>query len=329
MKLYPWLLQIYKNIIQQHQLHRSHHATFIKTQKGLGSLKLIWCISRWLLCLKPTGINFCNKCHGCKLMLFGNHPDWYNFNIKNNNIFTVDSIREMNNKIFKQSQQGGEKIIVLSNTEKLTEAATNSLLKTLEEPPKNTWFFLINYNNFYLYPTLNSRCIIYKLFPPTEKDSLDWLRIETKKTDAFNLIALRINHGSPISAKKFINEEIWKERINFYYQLFVALKDKKLLKLLPLLCKNNVFFKIDWICFLLIDSIKFKFIENKFLINFDQEKLIEFLSFNCTNIVLDNSLKTWMRCKHRLLNISGINHELLLLEQLIVWEKFLKFTLIF
>ncbi|QCI17748.1 DNA polymerase III subunit delta' [Buchnera aphidicola (Acyrthosiphon lactucae)] len=326
MKLYPWLIKPYNNIIQQYQKNKAHHAILIKTQKGIGASLLIWFISKWLLCRKPIGTNSCNECYGCKLISSNNHPDWHNFITKKNSTFSVEDVRQINKKIFKCAQQGGSKIVFLSDTEKLTESAINALLKTLEEPPQKTWFFLINYKNLNSHFTLNSRCIIYKLFAPTEKESLNWLKKETKKENKLYLTALRINQGSPVSAKKFMNSEAWIDRINFYKNLYDAFKNKNLLKILNSLKEKNSIVKIDSICFLLLDAIKFNFNEKKNLTNFDQMELIQFLSYNYKNLVLDISIRTWMHCKHRLLNISGINYELLLLEQLLRWEKILDFV---
>ncbi|QCI21074.1 DNA polymerase III subunit delta' [Buchnera aphidicola (Hyperomyzus lactucae)] len=326
MKLYPWLINPYNNFIKQYQTKKAHHAYLIKTQRGIGASILIWFISKWLLCLKPVGINFCNECHGCKLMSVRNHPDWHNFISEKNNMFNVDNVRMINEKIFKCSQQGGNKIIFLSDIEKLTESAVNAFLKTLEEPPKNTWFFLVSYTNLNLYTTLSSRCLIYKLFPPTEKNSLNWLKKETINKNRSYLTALRINQGSPISAKKFINGNIWIDRINFYKRLYNSLKNKNLLNMLKTLNEKNSIVQIDWICFLLCDSIKFNFNEKKYLTNFDQIELIKLLSYNA-NMILDLSLRTWMRCRYRLSKISGINYELLLLEQLLLWEKILNFKI--
>lgn len=326
MKLYPWLRKTYKTIIQQHTIKKAHHAILIKSQRGMGASKLIWFISRWLLCLKPIGENFCNECHGCQLMSAKNHPDCHNFISEENNIFNIDSVRAINNKIFQCSQQGGAKIVFLPDIKKLTESAVNAFLKTLEEPPKNTWFFLLNYNNLSLYTTVNSRCLIYKLFIPSEKYSLIWLKKETTKNNISHLAALRINQGSPISAKKFINGELCIDRTNFYKHLYNAFKRKNLLKILPILCKKNSTIKIEWICLLLLDAIKFNLNEYNSLINLDQIKLITFFSNNHTISFLDNSIRTWMRCRYRLLNISGINHELLLTEQLLTWEKISNFS---
>ncbi|WP_425619830.1 DNA polymerase III subunit delta' C-terminal domain-containing protein [Buchnera aphidicola] len=286
----------------------------------------MWFISKWLLCLKKTGINFCNNCYGCQLMSSNNHPDWYNCINHTNKICNIDTIRFINEKIFQSSQQGGGKVIFLSDLEKLTESAVNAFLKTLEEPPKHTWFFIINYRDFNYFSTLHSRCLIYKLFLPSEKYSLNWLKQENKQNNQLYLTALRINHGSPISAKKFINGDIWVERMLFFQSLHHAFKHCDLLKILPILQNKNTIDKIDWLCLLLLDAIKFNIDEQKYLINLDQIQFIQFLAHRYTYIILDLSMTTWMRCKNRLLKIPGINHELVLLEQLLAWEAILNNT---
>ncbi|QNS02032.1 MAG: DNA polymerase III subunit delta' [Buchnera aphidicola (Pentalonia nigronervosa)] len=322
MNLYPWLKKAYKNIIYQHMIKQAHHAILISTKPGIGASQLIWFISRWLLCLDPEKENICFKCHGCKLMSGKNHPDWHNVISSNNGVFHVDDIRKINHKVFMCSQQGGAKIIFLSNIKKLTESAVNAFLKTLEEPPENTWFFLIDYhhaNN--LYSTLNSRCLIYKLFSPKEKYSLEWLKNKTKKNNIINLTALRLHDGSPIFAKKFISTKLYTERINFYQDLQHAFKEKNLLGILPKFLNNHCIQKIFWICSLLLDAMKIKISENTFLTNLDHVKLINFFSENYTSLCLYKSIQNWLLCRYRLLNIPGINYELLLTEQLLLWEQ--------
>ena len=49
-------------------------------------------------------------------------------------------------KLYHHAQQGGAKVVWLPDAAQLTEAAANALLKTLEEPPKNTWFLLCSRN---------------------------------------------------------------------------------------------------------------------------------------------------------------------------------------
>ncbi|QCI24989.1 DNA polymerase III subunit delta' [Buchnera aphidicola (Rhopalosiphum padi)] len=328
MKWYPWLEKPYKEIIGLHQRKKAHHAILIRTQKGMGVFTLVWLISKWLLCLKPIGIKFCNNCHGCKLMSAKNHPDWHNIINEKNDTFDVESIRIINEKVFKRAQQGNNKIIFLADVHKLTESAVNALLKTLEEPPEKNWFFLIDYNCLKLHSTLKSRCFLYRLSSPIEKESLHWLKNENKKDHISNLTSLRINQGSPICAQNFIEGELWEERKNLYRSLSNSIKDKNLLKILPRLCKKNTIIKIDWICLLLFDAIKINFNERKKLTNCDQIKLINFFSEKYNNITLNKSIQNWTKCRFILLNTSGINNELLLLEQLLVWEKILCFIIV-
>ncbi|QCI24420.1 DNA polymerase III subunit delta' [Buchnera aphidicola (Muscaphis stroyani)] len=325
MKLYPWLKEPYKNIIHQHITKKAHHSVLIKTQKGIGVFRLIWFISKWLLCLKPNTIYFCNNCHGCNLMSAQNHPDWHYLSHKKNDKIEIDCIRKINDKIFKSSQQNQNKVIIITNTQKLTESATNAFLKTLEEPPKNTWFFLVNYNSKNLYSTLNSRCLIYNLFAPLEKNSLFWLKEQALQKSESHLIALRLNQGSPVSAKKFIHGDIWKNRICFFKDLLNSVKNKNLLNILPKFYKKNFINKIDWICLLLFDAIKYNLNIKNYLINFDQMELIIFFSRYAYKI-LDYSIHIWIKCKYRLLKIPSINHQLLLIEQLIKWENTLNFN---
>ncbi|CAL4323701.1 DNA polymerase III subunit delta' [Buchnera aphidicola (Protaphis terricola)] len=326
MKCYPWLINTYKEIIKQHQNKKAHHTILIKTTKGLGVLQLIKNISQWILCDNKNEIKYCNTCHNCKLIISKNHPDFYYYKDNNNKIITINYIRMIREKIFQYPKQGKNKIILLSNIEKLTESAINSLLKILEEPPKNTWFFLVDYNNLKIYSTLHSRCLIYTLFPPREKHSLHWLKNKNLKNKIFNVISLRINQGSPILAKEFINNGLWEERKKLCIYFLNSIKKKNLIKIFPILSINNTILKIDWICLLLFDSIQIHFNQKKKLTNFDEFQIIQFFSRNYNYFTLKKSITTWIKCRYRLLNISGINNELLILEQLLRWENILKFT---
>ena len=54
--------------------------------------------------------------------------------------------------------------------------AANALLKTLEEPPKDTVFLLISHNPQSLLPTIKSRCRELRLSSLTESDLKSALR---------------------------------------------------------------------------------------------------------------------------------------------------------
>src|SRR5207248_6026445 len=57
------------------------------------------------------------------------------------------------------------RVALLANAERMTEAAQNCLLKTLEEPPPNTVLILTTAYPDHLLPTCLSRCQIIGMSP--------------------------------------------------------------------------------------------------------------------------------------------------------------------
>ena len=51
-------------------------------------------------------------------------------------------MRAINDVVSQHAQQNGNKLVYIQDAERLTEAAANALLKTLEEPRPNTYFLL-------------------------------------------------------------------------------------------------------------------------------------------------------------------------------------------
>ena len=71
---------------------------------------------------------------------------------------SIDDIRELGRKFYLSSTDYSYKICIVDTTEDLNKSASNSLLKMLEEPPKNTLFILVSNNKQSILPTILSRC---------------------------------------------------------------------------------------------------------------------------------------------------------------------------
>lgn len=108
------------------------------------------------------------------------HPDFYAIYPANKmRQINVDALREFNRNIYTSSQQGGRKVFVIYEADRLNIAAANALLKTLEEPTESSSIFLITTRPYDLLPTLRSRCWWVQM-PPSEDKNLeenlrDWL----------------------------------------------------------------------------------------------------------------------------------------------------------
>lgn len=75
----------------------------------------------------------------------------------------IEDVRNFQKNIFLSSINGGKKALTLVLNNQATLEAQNSILKLLEEPPKNTLIFIITQNSEGLIPTILSRGKIIKI----------------------------------------------------------------------------------------------------------------------------------------------------------------------
>lgn len=105
------------------------------------------------------------------------HPDFYAIYPANKmRQINVDALREFNRNVYTTSQQGGRKVFVIYEADRLNTAAANALLKTLEEPTDTSSIFLITTRPYDLLPTLRSRCWWVQIPPNEDKTYEENLR---------------------------------------------------------------------------------------------------------------------------------------------------------
>jgi len=73
----------------------------------------------------------------------------------------VGNIRELIRRVNLTASVGESKLAIIRDADRLNVEASNSLLKTLEEPPKSLTIVLLS-NNLKLLPTIISRCQVVK-----------------------------------------------------------------------------------------------------------------------------------------------------------------------
>ena len=75
----------------------------------------------------------------------------------------VDDIRELKKKIFQSTIIDNDRFIILNDVEIFNKNSLNALLKIIEEPTKNNYFFLINNKSKPVLETIKSRSIEIKI----------------------------------------------------------------------------------------------------------------------------------------------------------------------
>ncbi|MGG5215124.1 DNA polymerase III subunit delta' [Rahnella variigena] len=327
MNWYPWLSAPYRQLTGQYLTGRGHHAVLMHAAAGIGDEALVYGLSRWLLCQHKDGEKSCGSCHSCQLMIAGNHPDWHILQPeKGKNSLGIDPVRQLIETLYNYSQQGGSKVVWIPQTELLTEAAANALLKTLEEPPAGTYFLLGCREPSALLATIRSRCFYWHLPVPEEALAVQWINRQLSADPVSIKTALRLTNGAPLSAIELLQPERWKQRVALCQQLYTQCQQQDMLSLLPQLNHDDAPERLYWLATLLLDAIKWQQQAGQFIINHDQQPLIALLAGAQSSVALQQSVSAWMHCRHQLLSIVGVNRELLLTEQLLEWEQMLQGT---
>ena len=104
--------------------------------------------------------DFCGVCDSCKRMDSLTHGDLEIYEDENG--IKIDKIREIAYRISTTSYEGGNRIFILKDIEKMKKESANALLKMIEEPEKRNFFILLA-NSLNILPTIKSRAIFVKI----------------------------------------------------------------------------------------------------------------------------------------------------------------------
>ncbi len=209
-----WHQEPWEALITARNNDRLPHALLLVGGSGLGKWQFAQQFAHSLLCQSPTQSGYpCGHCQSCHLFNAGTHSDLQivvpDPGSKSGDI-RIDDIRQMSNKEALTAQAGGYKVILICPAERMTTAAANSLLKTLEEPTAQTRIILVSSQPHRLPATIRSRCQQIRFTAPEKGPATEWLQQQGITTDAETLLGL--SGGSPLAALTLSRPEIMQER---------------------------------------------------------------------------------------------------------------------
>ena len=226
MNYFSWHQTHYQQLAQR--AGRLPHALLFKGAAGIGKRAFAAALARGVLCEKPAApLAACGACEACHWMETGNHPDFRllqpeaaeavdedaeSADKKKKKDISVAQIRALAEFINVSAHRGGAKVVVIQPAETMNVNAANALLKSLEEPPPETFFLLVTDRPHLLPATIRSRCEQLALSPPTPQQAATWLKQSGASRPE---LALAQAGGAPLLAAELDNEEYWTSRKQF------------------------------------------------------------------------------------------------------------------
>lgn len=147
-------LDILLNSLKANRLANSY--LFVGPE-GVGKAGLAKHFSKILNCQK-NNFMACGICSSCGKIENLNHPDVHWIISDDSSYIKIEQIRRVSQEINLKPFEGKFKVFIILDAQNLTEEASNSLLKTLEEPPLNSLIILTTSRIKKIFPTIISRC---------------------------------------------------------------------------------------------------------------------------------------------------------------------------
>lgn len=202
---YAWQQGVWRQLDDLFVQQRMPHALLMSGVDGIGKERFARAFSARLLCLSPRDGVACGQCKSCSLLAAGTHPDFLWLTLETDDkgktakAIKVDQVRELVEFASKSAQMAGWRVVVVTPAHLLNVQAANALLKTLEEPGRETVLMLVTSQPLSLMPTLRSRCQQRPLPVPPEAEALAWLSPQVGEGEKARLL-LSLARGAPLAA---------------------------------------------------------------------------------------------------------------------------------
>ncbi len=175
----PWQQRAYDHAVAALDSGRMGHALLVCGPAGLGQQAVVAQLALHVLAKgDPAGRN-----RSAELIAAGTHPDLQQVsfipNAKGDKLRTeivIEQIRTLSQKLALTPQYGEAQVAIIDPADAINHAASNALLKTLEEPAPGRYLWLLSAQPARLPATIRSRCQKLEFRQPPHHESLAWLQ---------------------------------------------------------------------------------------------------------------------------------------------------------
>jgi DNA polymerase-3 subunit delta' len=154
--------------------NRMPHAYLFCGMEGVGKKTTALVVAKAMNCQKGR-FDACDTCPSCLKIDHRNHPDVIRIEPEGQFI-RIQEIRDLQDQMKFRPFEGGKRVIILVDADKMNSIAANALLKTLEEPTRNNFLILISSRPYQLPMTILSRCQHLRFNPLNRETVFQYLQ---------------------------------------------------------------------------------------------------------------------------------------------------------
>lgn len=209
---------------------------------GIGKKLFALEMAKALNCRAPKGVEACDHCPSCARINSSKFPNYDNDEANKkkiiwsehadlglvrpfNKIIRVEPMRELEREANFRPYEGAARLFIIEDADRMNEASSNALLKTLEEPPRTTHLILITARPGALLPTIRSRCQTLRFAPLDASEIEAHLLRDKKMLKAEAALRARAAQGS-IGLALSIDPESYQEQREAMLDVLEALTVK-------------------------------------------------------------------------------------------------------
>ena len=134
-----------------------------------------------------------------------NHPDLHIYKPEGKiGLHSIDSMREFSEQVYLAPYQAPKKVFILHDADRMLSYSANALLKTFEEPSKESVIILLSSSPEALLSTILSRCRHVRFHPLKQEDICHFLKKQEGLSDEQALSLAALAEGSLGKALKLL-----------------------------------------------------------------------------------------------------------------------------
>jgi DNA polymerase-3 subunit delta' len=180
--------------------------------EGVGKKRFALELAKSFVCQNPKNLEACDECAACrradnfnfpkfddrdahKEVIFSEFPD-IGLVIPYNKNILVDAIRDLEKEANFRPFEAKARFFIIDDADKMNDAASNALLKTLEEPSATSHIFLISSRPDSLLQTIRSRCQTIRFAPIGAREIQEKILSTGKVSPVDAELVARLSAGS-------------------------------------------------------------------------------------------------------------------------------------